>query len=195
VPAFASLLRSLPALALTLSTSACVLHLGDDDPQPCGAEDLPQPAFDIAITLLLDPETLTCVEFGFGGGCTSCGDCAPPEPFPTWGSCQSQCSGLGEQDCFNADGCRAAFDHNCFTGDGPCTAFQPFLGCFAIDTLGPVGGSCEGLDALDCSRHDNCLATYRDDGRCDNGLDDDRDGQVDESDECRSFGLCMSEAR
>ena len=25
---------------------------------------------------------------------------------------------------------------------------------------GPVQGSCEGLDAWECSRHDDCLATY-----------------------------------
>lgn len=198
MPALDSLLRALPALALTLSTSACVLHLDDkDDDAPCALDVGPEPAFDIAVSLLVDPETLTCVQFDFGGGCNTCGECPPvPEPlppFPSWGACQSQCTGLSEIACDNTAGCRTTYDHDCLTGDGPCTALQPFLGCFAIDNTGPALGACEGLDAFECSRHENCLATYRDNGLCDNGRDDDGDGQVDEGDECRRFGVCLPE--
>jgi hypothetical protein len=190
-PAAASLLRLarlLPALALAVASGACVLHLGDDDSDGgvCAAAD-------VAGTLLVDPETLACTEFTFGG-CGPCGPCPEPlPPIPSWGACQSQCTGLPEVACDQTDGCRSAYDHACLTGDGPCTAFQPFLGCFAIDSTGPAPGSCAGLDAFQCSRHDNCLATYRDDGLCGNGRDDDRDGQVDEADECRRFGVCLPE--
>ncbi|HVV88133.1 MAG TPA: hypothetical protein VHE35_34065 [Kofleriaceae bacterium] len=186
------LLAGLPAVALA-ALAACVIHLGDDDDTPCAA-GVGDPAGGLAAgTLLLDPQTLACVELDFGGDC-GCGPCPQPlPPIPTWGACQSGCTGLPEQACEQAPGCRTTYDHDCLTGDGPCTALSPYLGCVAIDTTGPVPGPCEGLDALACSRHDDCLATYRDNGLCDNGLDDDRDGQVDELDECRSFGVCLPE--
>lgn len=184
-------LAFVPALTLALASSACIIHLGDDDlPPVCGDDG----AGDVAGTLLVDPETLACVEFGFGGGNCGCVPCPEPlPPIPSWGACQSQCTGLSEIACDNTVGCRSTYDHACLLGDGLCTAFQPFLGCFAVDQTGPIQGACEGLGALDCSRHDNCLATYRDDGLCGNGRDDDNDGQVDEFDECRRFGVCMPE--
>jgi hypothetical protein len=183
------------ALALAASlTTGCVIHFGDDDePVPCdvAAGDGTTAAADIAISLLLDPETLACVEVGFGG-CGVCGPC--PEPaIPTWAACQTSCTGLAENDCIRTEGCRTAYDHACLTGEGACPALVPYLGCFAVDTTGPVRGACDGLDAFECSRHDDCLATYRDSGGCANGIDDDRDGQVDESDECRRFAACMGE--
>lgn len=193
MPALSRLLRLLPALALALPSSACLIHLGDDDATPCALSDT-EPAFDVALTLLLDPSTLTCVQFDFGS-CNACGEC-PPGPLgalPSWGACQSQCTGLSEIACDNTAGCRTTYDHACLTGEGPCTAFTPFLGCFAIDMTGPAEGSCEGLDAFECSRHENCLATYLDSGLCGNGRDDDGDGQTDENDECRRFGVCLPE--
>jgi hypothetical protein len=69
----------------------------------------------------------------------------------------------------------------------------PYLGCFAIDSSGPAAGACANLGAFECSRHDDCAATYRDGGLCGNGLDDDRDGQVDERDECHAFATCLAE--
>jgi hypothetical protein len=184
-----------PALALALAAGGCVIHLGDDDGGTCVVEDGTEPAFDIAVSLLLDPETLACVEVGFGGGCDSrCGPCPEPlPPFPSWGSCQSHCTGLAEDACADTAGCRTAYDHACLTGEGPCNAFQPFIGCFAIDTTGPATGACGGLDAFECSRREHCLATYRETGECANGFDDDRDGQIDEADECRRFGVCLDE--
>ncbi len=186
------LLPALPALALALSSSACVIHLGDDD-QPCAlAGDTP--AGDAAGTLLVDPQTLACTEFGFGGTCGACGPCPEPlPPIPTWAACQTACTGLSEIACDNTAGCRTTYDDACLLGTGPCTAFVAFLGCFAIDSSGPDTGPCEGLDAFECSRHENCLATYKDNGLCNNGRDDDGDGQVDEADECRSFGVCLPE--
>jgi hypothetical protein len=188
-------LASALALAsiLAAGAGACVLHLGgDDDGSTCALDDSGA-AGDVAVTLLLDPETLACVQVGFGG----CGPCEPcPEPFPpipTWGSCQSFCTGLAEGECARTDGCRTAYDHDCLLGEQPCPSLTPYLGCFAVDTTGPIGGACEGLAAFDCSRHDDCLATYDDNGLCGNGLDDDRDGQIDESDECRAFVQCLPE--
>ncbi len=194
VTRLASLLSALPALALCLASSACVLHLGDDDqPQTCGAED-GGGAGDVAGTLLVDPNTLACTEFGFGGTCGLCGPCPEPlPPIPSWGACQSQCTGLSEIACDQTAGCRTTYDHNCLLGEGDCIAFQAFLGCFAIDNTGPALGPCEGLDAFECSRHENCLATYLDNGLCNNGRDDDGDGQIDEADECRRFGVCLPE--
>ena len=193
--AFAALLRrlpALPALALALSSSACVIHLGDDDVPQCGLDGTG--AGDVAGTLLVDPQTLACTEFGFGGTCGLCGPCPEPfPPIPSWGACQSTCTGLSEIACDQTAGCRTTYDHDCLLGTGPCTAFQAFLGCFAIDSSGPDLGPCEGLDAFECSRHENCLATYIDYGLCNNGRDDDGDGQVDEVDECRKFGACLPE--
>jgi hypothetical protein len=194
------LARVAPALGLALAASlalaagGCVLHLGDDDDTTCDVTFAGGAAADVAVTLLLDPETLTCVQFDFGGGCGTCEPCPEPfPPMPTWGSCQTQCTGLGEVECGRTPACRTAYDHACLLGEGACPALTPFLGCFAVDTTGPIQGACDGLDAFECSRHDDCLATYRDNGRCSNGLDDDGDGQFDENDECRTFGLCMAE--
>jgi hypothetical protein len=57
-------------------------------------------------------------------------------------------------------GCRAAHDWGCWTGEGPCYLEVSYLGCFAVDTSGPVQGPCDGLAAWDCSRHDDCLALH-----------------------------------
>lgn len=182
-------------LVLAVASGGCVIQLGDDDDG--GTCDLPTPAFDVAISTVIDPETLACVEVPWDGWCDDrCGPC--PEPptgggLSTWGACQSHCTGLGEVECGQTGGCRTAYDHACLLGDGPCEAFTPFLGCFAIDNTGPAPGACEGLDAQECSRRDHCLATYRDSGLCGNGLDDDRDGLIDEADECRAFGVCLPE--
>ena len=46
-----------------------------------------------------------------------------------------------------------------------------------------------------CSRHDDCLGTYRRDERCANGQDEDFDGAIDEPDECLTFGQCLVELR
>ena len=186
----------LPSLALLLALplGACVLHLGDDDDVPCAGTNTGGAAGDVAGTLLVDPSTLACVEFGFGTCNDSCGPCPEPlPPFPSWGACQSQCTGLSEIACTNTPGCRTTYDDACLRTDGPCPLLTPFLGCFAVDTSGPIQGACDGLDAFECSRHDDCLATYRDNGLCSNGLDDDRDGLVDDLDECKQFAVCMAE--
>jgi hypothetical protein len=79
----------------------------------------------------------------------------------TWGACDSACRALDEGTCLTTAGCRAAYDHDCFFGVGPCTRLTPFLGCYPNDrNLDTVTG-CAGLDAWSCSRHEQCAGTYR----------------------------------
>jgi hypothetical protein len=193
------LVSALPVLllGLALAPAACVLHLGDDDePVPCkvgsggggiggddGTAGAPQS------TTLVNPDTLVCEEVG----CWGC-NCEGAIDIPTWGDCQSQCTGLAMDACSTTSGCRQAWDELCLLTDGPCSLPDGgYLGCFAVDKLGPVQGSCEDLQSQECSRHDDCLATYRRDERCTDGRDGDGDGLVDEVDECLTFGLCMTE--
>jgi hypothetical protein len=166
------------ALALLL-TPACVIHWGGDDDDiicPLNAEDDGE-GFAAPAPGLRNPFNLQCEFFGGGGGCRGGleGE-ADLAPVPTWGQCESTCDFLAENECIATSACRTAYDHNCLLTDGPCPALTPFIGCFPVDTTGPVQGSCEGLDAQECSRHDNCLSTYTVDS-----------GGV------RQFSLCMPE--
>jgi hypothetical protein len=150
-------------LALALTLPACTIYWGGgDDDIFCRAV-----AVDSETGLAapapgqVNPWSLECeYYYGGGGGCYGAeADLAQP---PTWGYCDSECTALGEAECAGTSGCRTAYDHACLLTDGPCPALTPFLGCFAVDMTGPVGGNCEGLDGFECSRHDNCLSTYSD---------------------------------
>ena len=157
-------------LALVAPLSACTLVFGGDD-EPCnggsGGALPPAPA-------LRNPDTLTCDTFGGGGGyCDpACGPCPLADgtandaliAIPTWAQCGHACEALDEGSCIAAPGCRATYDYACQTGTGPCTAEQPFLGCFPVDTSGPVAGSCLGLNGWECSLHDDCASLYTTDG-------------------------------
>jgi len=139
---------------------ACTIHWGGDDDIICPQGDQ-EPGLDLG---LVNPYTLVCESFG-GGGCGAFASDTPAEsdalaPLPSWGSCASSCIGLTESQCIATPACRTAYDHACLFTDGPCPALTPFLGCYPVDTTGPVQGPCEGLDAWECSRHDDCLATY-----------------------------------
>jgi hypothetical protein len=160
------------ALALALAP-ACTLHFGDGDDIVC-LQDQDDEGFAAPAPGLLNPFNLQCEYFGGGGGCGAVEDRAPT---PSWGSCLSECGGLDEAVCVETAACRTAYDHNCLLTDGPCPALTPYLGCFPTDTTGPVQGTCEGLDAQECSRHDDCLATYTESG----GI--------------RQFQLCLPELR
>ncbi len=181
---------------LALLLPACTIHWGGDDDIYCpaldeGAPFVPDPG-------LLNPWTLVCESFG-GGGCGSCGPCAgdaeaDPAAIPSWGSCASGCEGLAEAQCQSAANCRTVYDDICLFTDGPCSLLTPFLGCYPIDQTGPATGACDGLDAWECSRHNDCLASYRSSPGCRDGADGDGDGQVDEADECSyQFGRCAAE--
>jgi len=149
-------MRRLVLASLLLAyLTACTIYLGDDgDDVPC--------QYDVIAPLrLVNPSNLSCEDFS--SGCPDeCGPCTldSDEPIPTWGYCDSGCSGLDELACAVTSGCRTAHDWGCFTGDGPCTAEVSYLGCFAVDTTGPVQGACPGLDAYECSRHDDCIALH-----------------------------------
>jgi hypothetical protein len=155
---------TLLGVALAMVAGGCTLDFGGDDEPPC----LDSPAagderdeLGAPVPELLNPETLLCESFG-GGGCNpACGPCdqPPAEPTPTWAYCGT-CQGIDEVTCLEASGCRAVYDYACYTGDGPCTALQPYIGCYGTDQTGPIQGSCAGLDAFSCSQHDDCLALH-----------------------------------
>lgn len=141
---------------------ACTIYWGGDDDINCPAGDQ-EPGRDPG---LVNPWTLVCESFG-GGGC-GCGPCpleADAESdaiaLPSWGSCASACIGLPESECIATPACRTTYDYACLFTDGPCPLLTPFLGCYPVDTTGPVNGMpCDGLDAWECSRHDDCLGAY-----------------------------------
>lgn len=162
-------------LALALTLPACTIYWGDGDDDiicPAGAV-APGEGLAAPIPGQVNPWTLECEYYSYGGGCYGANEADFAEP-PTWGYCESQCTGLDESTCVDTTGCRTAYDHNCLLTDGPCPALTPYIGCFAVDMTGPVQGACEGLDGFECSRHDNCLSTYS-------------------SDAPRQFQLCMPE--
>jgi hypothetical protein len=180
-------------LGLAFAPAGCVLHLGDDDePLPC--KPVPEgTAGAPAGTQAVNPETLRCEET-FVPCNDTCGVCDDPDGSSTWAPCQSQCTGLGVAECGLTPGCRQAWDELCLLSDAICPLPDGgFYGCFAVDLTGPVQGECRGLAAQDCSRHDDCLATYRRDERCSDRQDDDFDGVIDEPDECLTFGTCLSD--
>ena len=139
---------------LVLSTlSSCTLYFDDDD--DCANWDIAVPP----AQELRNPFTGQCEPVGGGWGCdTRCGPCpelADPAVVADWGSCFSFCEGLDEGTCAGTSGCRTAYLNDNIT-DGP----PRFFGCWAVAPSGPIAGSCQGLDAQECSRHDNCAALY-----------------------------------
>jgi hypothetical protein len=141
------------SLLLTYLTACTIYFTGDDEP----CEE--QPTEPIR---LIDPTNLACVDFSS----TGCGDTLTAGDselvaVPTWGSCDSLCFALDELTCMETSGCRVVHDWGCYTGEGPCTAEVSYMGCYPVDTTGPVsGGTCADLDAWECSIHDNCMALH-----------------------------------
>lgn len=149
--------------AVLVLLSGCDLYWnGDDDPckdygYGAGASE---PAFQ-----LRNPQTGQC-EYG-GGGYPCDGQCGPcalegdigVSAQPDWGACYSRCDGLAEGSCLAAAGCYAAYDEDTSLADAP--ANTTFKGCWETAPSGPIStGTCIGLDAQQCSRHDNCSAYY-----------------------------------
>jgi hypothetical protein len=103
---------------------------------------------------LRDPVSGQC-ETVTTGGCGACTPCGLPvsNTYPAdWAPCDSQCRGLAETTCLATPACQAEYLSNGTTSS--------FWGCYAVAPSGPIEGSCTGLDAYACSRHDDCTANY-----------------------------------
>ena len=144
-----------------LLMSGCHLWFGDDPP-PCG--DLEAPAY--PSPGVRNPDTGRCENQGGGGG--NCGDPVPlagaeapaDAIFLDWAQCDSVCEGLDETTCKATDGCRAAVQDLCPPG-ADCAPILSFVECWGTAPSGPIrGGGCGGLDAYQCSLHDDCSPVH-----------------------------------
>ena len=149
-------MRFIPALAvLPLLLSSCVIFTGGGEP-PC-EDSLLEPAPSIEKR---DPNSGLCSTFGGGGGGGggTCGNWGGDERpgLPTedadWATCYQGCEGLDEVACQVTPSCRVAY--------GDTGGQRIFLECWGTAPSGPIQGACEGLDAYQCSRHDDCSAVH-----------------------------------
>jgi hypothetical protein len=143
---------------MVVALGGCDLYFGgDDEPDPCNGGGYGADA--IYYGEYRDPATGTCTGYGGGYPCDDkCGPCPAAETGaaqPDMGLCYSECTGLSETQCMAADGCYAAF-YDDPTADGK----RDFEGCWQIAPSGPGTGSCVGLDAYACARHDDCSMLY-----------------------------------
>jgi hypothetical protein len=112
---------------------------------------------------LRDPSTGLCTDDGCAGG----GGGAPLVEV-SWAMCNSGCELLDEESCQAADGCRPAYLDACPNCDG---IVLEFAGCWGVAPTGPITGECANLDAMECSRHNDCAAVHAGScmsGTCDN---------------------------
>jgi len=161
------LMRALILAWLVLPVlSGCLLLDGDDDSCDYAGAGLDEKQIALPVPTLRNPDTGQCEEQATTGGgqCDPCGICPPTdeptEPPPDWGECQNACTGLDEQTCLVTDACRAAYLTACVGGGCPDDGYE-YYGCWAVAPAGATrGGTCEGLGAYDCSRHDDCVARH-----------------------------------
>ncbi len=161
-------LLSILFVSCLMPLTACNLYFsgGDDPCEEWGAGDR---AGAQEANLLRNPESGECEAFGgWGGGCDEeCGPCPLAEdlleqaPYPSWGSCESYCTGLDEQGCLDTSGCRGVYS------PGPPDAPEEFRECWQIDQSGGTVDDCENLDGWSCSTSDRCIAVHQFD--CDAG--------------------------
>jgi len=165
-----SLRLAFAGLFLVSTASGCIFYSDDDDEclYGTGAGDQAGEGAAAYDPGQRNPETGVCEFFGGGGGggctdpCNPCPDVPTDEdraPIPTWGYCESQCTGLDQATCSATSGCRAIYTSNCIVDD--CVDEPLFVDCWSTDMQGPIqGGGCEGLDSLTCSMHDDCSAVH-----------------------------------
>jgi hypothetical protein len=143
---------------VTLLLAGCDMYFNDGDDDPPCAYDTKAGADLAPAQLLRDPNTGECSGFGGGGGCDDrCGPCPAEttQAIPDWGICYGACEANTEAQCFTASGCYAAYR------DEPNALAPVFQGCWQVAPSGPIStGTCGGLDAQECSRHDNCTMHY-----------------------------------
>jgi hypothetical protein len=161
--------------------SACGIYFGGDDDDdwddcpPYGAADPGSPLE------LRNPYTGDCEYWGGGDWCDpQCGPCAgsgggAQAPIPTWGFCQSFCTGLDEASCLINPGCQAGYIETASPDPDPnIPPTQTFWECWQTDLSGPQQtDDCAAVsDAQQCSTYDNCIAIHDDtcDGSDSNGL-------------------------
>lgn len=99
-----------------------------------------------------DPATAECIVLSNQDGCQYCFDsCVVGDSHRfDYGACfDDACTRATEADCLTSPGCRAAY------------AGASFFMCLSTAPSGALhDGTCDGLDAYQCSRHDNCSARY-----------------------------------
>jgi hypothetical protein len=158
-------------LVLGLLPACSFLGFGDDD----GGDDScnepvpgPSPPSDgIGIPSngggLRDPQAGTCQFFGgnCGGPVPDTAERATSGEVPDWGVCGSPCEQVTSEDaCRQSDACRAIYVASCTGGAAGCSEID-YAACWPTAPSGPVRGSeCVGLDAQECSRHDDCVAVH-----------------------------------
>ena len=154
------MIRPLLTLALPLLLAACIF------PEDRHCVDYP-PTEPVPLQEQRDPQTGLCEAFGGGeyGGFSVCDDDqwggAEAEGAPAWNQgwavCYQQCEGLDEATCLGTSACRAAY----LADDVYQAREQSFYECWGTAPSGPIqGGDCAGLDAQECSMHDDCSAVH-----------------------------------
>lgn len=126
------------ALLLFCSGAAC-------DVQECISDPM---------DFVLDPQTGGCIEVSNRDGCMYCSTeghrCVIADVHDLdYADCRGTCLAVTEAGCLATDGCRAAYED------------ARFIACWGTAPSGPVHtGVCIGLDAHECSRHDNCTSWF-----------------------------------
>ena len=169
-------LASIAGALACLTASGCNLYSNSDDDCSYGGGTYNGGAAPgAAVAGQRDPSSGQCVYYGGGGTCDDpCAPCpatgaADQAAMPSWGYCQSQCTGLDEQTCVGTSGCRAIYTDQC-NGQPGCNSAPVYSECWLTDMTGPIeGGGCDGLDAYTCSQHDDCVAIHQQD--CSGGTD------------------------
>jgi hypothetical protein len=135
--------------------SGCHLYFGDDD------DDCTPRAQQSG----RNPYTGQCEYWGGGEECWE--DYGPvdretgvPAP-PDWAACVNYCTGLDEYNCMATSGCRAVQMSSCPEGWDCMETTYTYFECWGTAPSGPISGvPCSGLEAHECSRHDDCIARH-----------------------------------
>jgi hypothetical protein len=146
-----------------LSTAGCDLYFGGDDDCDDWAYG-GEPGAAVPAQELRDPYTGQCIYQSSGydpNGCGAYEGDRAPVVYYDYATCYSLCEGLDETTCRAGDSCRAIYGCRTTDASGVCTD-AVFAGCWGTAPSGPAFGTpCAGLDALECSRHNDCSAVHQ----------------------------------